>query len=188
MRQKRLVSAVFETGVLPRYGLKTFASAVGTHCCGTTARKTLNRRIVPQMACCARGRVRRKGCVSRAWGAVRRALRGTYGDELSAAVARHGEMVREGVGGFRRRDDITDALRDDRLSQAKTKGLALLSQNRHGLISESSEWIDFLGNPAPPIRLLCQSWFNRAKRFPARKALLAPSRIAPTTARMNSST
>lgn len=49
--------------------------------------------------------------------------------ELSSVVARHDETVREGVDGFRWRDDITDALRDDRLSQAKTQGLALLNQN-----------------------------------------------------------
>ena len=49
--------------------------------------------------------------------------------ESSEAVASHDETVREGVGGFRRRDDVTDALRDDRLSQAKTQGLALLNQN-----------------------------------------------------------
>ena len=69
MSQEWLVSAVFEIGALPRYGLKTFASAVGAHCCGTTARKALNRRIVPQMACCARGRAWRKGYTSRARGA-----------------------------------------------------------------------------------------------------------------------
>ena len=109
MFQEWLVSAVFQTGVLPRCGLKAFVSVVVAHCCGTTARKTLNRRIVPQMACCTRGRARRKGCASRAWGVLcveRYAVRMA---ESSEAVARHDETVRDGVVRFRRKHDITGA-------------------------------------------------------------------------------